>query len=145
MASVDTAVLGRVGFQEWSSFWPSAGEDDPFGAFINALPKYVASNTLSGDLGWNATVIDGDVAAFLTDLKQTEGGEISLFAGISLVRHLLFAGVLDELTVMIHPVVAGAGYRHLFEPGDPTIRLELVHSTVTNKGNAVLTYAKRAD
>ena len=143
MAAVDTAVLGRVGYQEWSEHWPAAGEDDPFAAFINPLPKYVASTTLSGDLTWNATLINGDVEAFLTKLKQGGGGDISLFAGISLVRQLLFAGVLDELTLMIHPVVAGAGHRHLFNPDDPTSRLELVHSTVTSKGNAVLTYAPR--
>jgi len=78
MGSVDTAVLGRIGFQEWSSYRPNTGDDNPFSSFINALPNYVASTTLSGDLGWNATLIDGDVVAFLTYLEQTEGGEISL-------------------------------------------------------------------
>jgi dihydrofolate reductase len=138
--TIDTAVLGRVGFQEWSGYWPHADSADPFAAFINPLEKFVASRTLSGDLGWNATLIEGDVEAFLTELKNTDGGEISLFAGISLVRQLLFSGMLDELTLMVHPVVAGAG-RHLFEPADPTTRLELVRSAITSKGNAVLTYA----
>ena len=143
IGSVDTAVLGRVGFEEWSQYWPGADERDPFGAFINPIQKFVASTTLTGELGWNATLIEGDVVEFLTDLKQASGGEISLLGGISLVKRLLFAGVLDELTVMIHPVVAGAG-RHLFEPTDPTTRLELVRSAITSKRNAVLTYALRA-
>ena len=143
MGSVDTAVLGRLGYEEWSEYWPSAAADDPFGAFINPIEKYVASTTLSGPLGWNATLIDGDVAAFLAELKQTDGGDISLFSSISLTRHLLFAGVLDELTLMIHPVVSGAG-RRLFEQGDPLTRLELRDSMITSAGNAVLTYALHA-
>jgi dihydrofolate reductase len=143
MAHVDTGVLGRVGYEEWSAHWPAAGGDNLFAAFINGLPKYVASTTLRGDLGWNATLIDGDVEAFLTELKRSEGGEISLFAGISLVQRLLSAGILDELTLMIHPVVAGAG-RRLFEHDDAPSLLELVRSSITSKGNAVLTYAPRA-
>ncbi|WKK73105.1 dihydrofolate reductase family protein [Rathayibacter oskolensis] len=143
IGSVDTAVLGRAGYEEWSQYWPSAPADDPFGSFINPIEKYVASTTLRGPLEWNATLIEGDVAEFLTRLKQTDGGEISLFSSISLTRSLLFAGVLDELTLMIHPVIAGAG-RRLFEPGDPATRLELRDSVTTSAGNAVLTYAVRA-
>ena len=144
IGSVDTAVFGRVGFEDWSSSWPHADPADPFAAFINPIEKFVASRTLTGDLGWNATLIDGDVETFLTGLKNTPGGEISLFAGISLVRQLLYSGVLDELTLIIHPVVAGAG-RHLFDESDPTTRLELLRSTVTSRGNALLTYALRSD
>jgi len=55
---VDTAVLGRAGYEEWSQYWPSAPADDPFGAFINPIEKFVASTTLTGDLGWNATLIE---------------------------------------------------------------------------------------
>jgi len=62
--------------------------------------------------------------------------------GISLVRQMLFAGLLDELTLFTHPVIAGAGYRHLFEPGDATTRLVLKNNVVTSKGNVVSTYAK---
>ncbi|KQQ00021.1 MULTISPECIES: dihydrofolate reductase family protein [unclassified Rathayibacter] len=142
IGSVDTAVLGRTGYEEWSQYWPTAPAEDPFGSFINPIEKYVASTTLSGPLDWNATLIEGDVAEFLMRLKQTDGGEISLFSSISLTRSLLFAGVLDELTLMIHPVIAGSG-RRLFEAGDPATRLELRDSVITSAGNAVLTYAVR--
>ncbi|RFA23545.1 dihydrofolate reductase family protein [Subtercola boreus] len=143
MGSVQTAVLGRIGYEQWSDYWPSAPADDPFGAFINPIEKFVASRTLSGPLTWqNATLIDGDLSTFLTELKQTEGGDISVFSSISLVRQLLFGGLLDELTLMIHPVVAGSG-QHLFEKTDATTRLELLRSNITSKGNAVLTYALR--
>ncbi|MCM6762787.1 dihydrofolate reductase family protein [Rathayibacter sp. ZW T2_19] len=142
IGEVDTAVLGRAGYEEWSQYWPAAPADDPFAAFINPIEKFVASTTLSGDLGWNATLIEGDAVEFLRRLKQTEGGRISVFSSISLTRQLLFAGVLDELTLMVHPVIAGAG-RRLFEPSDPLTRLELRDSSITSAGNAVLTYALR--
>jgi dihydrofolate reductase len=60
--------------------------------------------------------------------------------GISIVRHLFLAGLLDELTLITHPVIAGAGRRHLFQPGDPTTRLELKDQVRTSKGNVVVTY-----
>ncbi|WP_104082953.1 dihydrofolate reductase family protein [Cryobacterium sp. Y11] len=143
MTRVDTVLLGRVGYEQWASYWPNADKDDPFGAFINPVPKFVASRTLTGDLAWqNSTLIPGDVNEFATELKNTAGGEISVVGGISLVRHLLFAGLLDSLTVMMHPVIAGEG-RHLFEPTDPVTRLTLQTSLMTSKGNALLTYGMR--
>lgn len=140
---VDAAILGRVGYSDWSQHWPKAGIGDPFAGFINPLTKYVASTTLDPDLTWeNSQLIEGDLFAFVRELKATEGGEISLLGGISLVRQLLFSGDLDELTLMTHPVVAGAG-RHLFEPTDPTTRLELVDAPTTSKGNVLLKYRLR--
>lgn len=143
MSRVDTVILGRVGYQEWSHHWPAA--DDPFARFINEVPKFVASTTLSGPLDWNnAQVITGDVDEFVRDLKASDGGDIAIMAGISIVRHLVFAGLLDTLTLMTHPVVAGAG-RHLFEPGDPTTRLTLDSSMTTSAGNIIATYRVRPE
>lgn len=137
---VSDVLLGRVGYEEWSRYWPNAQLDDDFARFINGVPKHVASDTLSGPLGWNnARLIDGDLLDFVRGLKQGSGGEIAAMGGISLVRQLLFAGQLDELVLITHPVIAGNG-RHLFEPGDPTTRLALVNSQVTSKGNVVQTY-----
>ena len=145
MNRVDTVLLGRVGYEQWASYWPTAESDDPFGTFINPVKKFIASRTLTGDLAWqNSALITGDLNEFVADLKNTEGGEISLVGGISLVRQLIFAGLLDSLTLMTHPVVAGAG-RHLFEPTDPVTRLTLQSSVRTSKGNALLTYGLRAD
>lgn len=81
---------------------------------------------------------------FVTDLKDRDGGEIAVCGSISLVRQLLFAGVLDELTLMTHPVVAGTG-RRLFEDGDPLHRLVLEDQYATTKGNVVSTYSLRKD
>jgi dihydrofolate reductase len=140
MSRVDAVLLGRVGYQEWSGYWPNTAPDDPFGAFINPVPKFVASRTLAGNLEWqNSQLMDAGLEDFVTALKQTDGGDISVMASISLVRQLLFAGLLDSLTLMMHPVVAAKG-RHLFEPGDPVTRLGLQSSRMTSKGNAVLQY-----
>ena len=142
--AVDTVLLGRVGYEEWAGYWPNATGDGDFADFINGVPKHVASRTLSGKLAWqNSTLVDGDLMTFVTALKATEGGEIAVMGGFSLVRQLLFAGLLDELTLITHPVIAGAG-RHLFESGDPTTRLELLRSMATSKGNLVQTYGLRA-
>lgn len=146
MGQVDTVLMGRVGWAEWAGYWPKAEQDLGFAQFINDVPKYVASNTLgAADLTkWsNSTLIDGDVVDFVRDLKAQPGGEIAAMGGISLVRQLLFAGLMDELSLITHPVVAGEG-RHLFERGDPTTRLELVRCDVTSKGNVVQVYRKRA-
>jgi len=145
MAEVDTVLMGRVGYQEWAGYWPNAGQDMDFAGFINAVPKFVASETLDqAALGWsNSTLIEGDLETFLREIKGKPGGTIAVMGGMSLVSQLLVAGLMDELTLIIHPVVAGKG-RRLFEDM-PTTRLELRRSQITAKGNAVLTYAKRVD
>lgn len=145
IAETSTVILGRVSYQEWSGYWPTAAVDDEFAGWINPVQKFVASTTLSPDLQWqNARLIDGDLLAFVTELKQGEGGDIAVGGSVSVVRQLLFAGLLDRLRLMTHPVVAGSG-RHLFEPGDPVTRLTLTGSQITSKGNAILDYALRAD
>jgi dihydrofolate reductase len=138
---VDTVVLGRVGYEEWAGFWPTADFEDDFKTFINAVPKHVASRTLKGKLAWNnSSVIAGDVDAFVRDLKSKPGGEIAVMGGISIVRHLFLAGLLDELALITHPVIAGSKYRRLFDAAD-AVRLELISSTTTSKGNVLQTYA----
>lgn len=145
MGEVDTVLLGRKGYQEWAGYWPNAEQDMDFGTYINTVRKFVASRTLKpADLTWSdSTLIEGDLEAFVRALKQQPGGTIAAMAGMSLVRQLLLAGLLDELTLIMHPVIAGKG-RRLFEDGTPTTRLSLIRSQITSKGNAVLTYGKRA-
>jgi dihydrofolate reductase len=134
-------LLGRVGYEAWMKDFGEGG-DEYFGPFINNVPKFVASRTLKGKLSWqNSTLIAGDLEAFVRQLKQQPGGEIALMGGISLVRQMLFAGLLDELTLFTHPVIAGSG-RHLFEPTDPTTRLVLQSNVTTSKGNVGSTYAR---
>ncbi|MEO8758047.1 MAG: dihydrofolate reductase family protein [Devosia sp.] len=141
LGSTDNVLLSRAGYEAWAKDFGEGG-DEFFGPFINNVPKFVASRTLRGKLGWqNSTLISGDVEAFVRDLKQQPGNEIALMGGISLVRQMLFAGLLDSLTLITHPVVAGSG-RHLFEPGDPTTRLVLQDNLRTSKGDVVSIYGR---
>lgn len=144
MAKTDAVLMGRVGYEQWASYWPTAR--DPFASFINPVRKYVASRTLSGDLEWeNSSLIDGDLFAFVRQLKQTDGGDISVCGSISVVRQLFLAGLLDELTLITHPVIAGGGRQPLFEPDGPTARLDLKDAVITSKGNVMATYGLRSE
>lgn len=139
LGPVTEVVIGRQLWQEWSDYWPQA--EDPFAQFINPVPKHVVSSTLSGDLGWNSTVVDGDPVEFVSALRETAGGDIAVVGGIETVRSLFLGGVIDELTLTTHPVLAGEG-RRLFA-AVPTTRLRLLSARQTGAGNAILTYALR--
>ncbi|MEO6014326.1 MAG: dihydrofolate reductase family protein [Devosia sp.] len=140
LGSVDAVILGRIGYEAWAKDFGEGG-DEFFGPFINNVPKFVASRTLKAPLTWqNSTLISGDLDAFVHDLKKKPGGEIAVMGGISIVRHLFLAGLLDELTLITHPVIAGQNYRHLFAADDPVTRLELTDTLRTSKGNVVSTY-----
>jgi len=145
ISTVGTVLLGRVSYEEWASYWPNAGEDDPFAAFINPIEKLVVSRTLTGDLAWqNSRLLGGDLLEEVAALRAGDGGDIAVNGSVSIVRQLLFAGLLDALTLTTHPVVAGSG-RRLFEPGDPQTRLALLASSTTSKGNLISTYGLRRD
>lgn len=141
LAGEDAFLLGRVSYQEWSNYWPTSS-DEPFASFINQTPKYVVSTTLD-KVEWgqwnNVTLIKGHVAEAITRLKQQPGKNIGIGGSPTLVRSLLYDGLLDELTLLYHPVVVGKG-KHLFNDGDELKRLKLVHSKITGSGVAILTY-----
>ncbi|GAA6525827.1 dihydrofolate reductase family protein [Intrasporangium sp. DVR] len=143
IGSIDDALMGRVTYKEWSGYWPHSApaEDNSFADFINAVPKHVASTTLTGPLEWqNSTVIEGELHDYVRGLKESQGRDIGVQGSIGIVRDLVLAGLLDELTLITHPVVAGGSYRRLFQPGDPTTRLALADATTTSAGNVLLTY-----
>jgi dihydrofolate reductase len=139
----DAVLLGRVTFFEWAGYWPTSA-DEPFASWINGVQKYVASTTLSSDdvdSYWaNSMLIKGPVADFVADLRQQDGGTIGVGGSPSLVWSLIEAGLLDELTLMISPVVAGGGRRRLF-PGDAApATFELAEATATSTGTLIATY-----
>lgn len=141
LGRTDTVIMGRKGFSEWAGYWPNAEVDAGFADFINAVPKHVATRTLTTLPAWqNSSIIDGDLDTFVRELKAKDGGEIAVMASISVVNHLFLAGLLDELTLITHPVLAGSKYRKLFPDGTGTTRLELASSETTSKGNVVTTY-----
>lgn len=142
IGSVTDVVIGRGLWQEWSQHWPAAGAGDPFAAFINPVRKHVVSSTLTGDLGWNSTLVDGDPAAYVRALQQSGDGDISVVGGIETTRSLFLAGVVDALMLTVHPAVTPEG-RRLFDESVPLTRLSLLEGRTTSAGNALLTYALR--
>ena len=144
LAPVTDVILGRRIYDEWADYWPH-NADDGFGDFINPVRKHVASRTLTGPLTWeNSRLVEGDLLDYVTELKAGEGGEggdISV-NGISVIRQLLVAGLIDTLTLTVHPASGGAGQR-LFDGIDAPVRLELVEGQLTSVGNAMLTYRLR--
>jgi len=140
MAGTDAFLLGRATFEEWASFWPSQPSDDGMADMINRTSKYVASNTLDSPDWENSEVLKGDAAESVARLKRTEGGEISVAGSGTLVRSLLVAGLVDELNLLVHPIVVGRG-KHLFEGGGHPRGLTLVSSEAFESGVVNATYA----
>jgi dihydrofolate reductase len=141
IAAEDTILLGRVTYQDWAHYWPTA-TDEPYASHINTTPKYVVSTTLdTAEWGsWqNISLVKGNLAEAIGRLKQQPGKNIGVAGSPTLVRSLLLADLLDELTLMIHPVVAGSGKR-LFEGEHALKRLKLVASKTTRSGVSTLTY-----
>lgn len=140
LAPITEMVIGRKLWQEWRDYWQSeAGAADGFGEFVNPISKHVISSTLEGDLDWNSTQVTGDPVAYVNELKQGEGGEISVAGGVETVRSLFLGGAVDVLTLTMHPAVTGQG-RRLFDENTPLTRLELVDSGTSSLGNVFLSY-----
>jgi dihydrofolate reductase len=141
IAAEDTILLGRVTYQEWAPYWPNSS-DEPYASHINSTPKYVVSTTLDR-VEWgkwnNVTLIKGNLAEELSRLKQQRGKNIGVSGSPTLVRSLVQDDLLDELTLMLHPVLVGRGKR-LFKDGSDLKRLQLVNSKITRTGVAILTY-----
>lgn len=133
----DAVVLGRRSYDEWAAFWPGS-EIQPFASFINGVTKYVATSTPL-DPGWtDSHAIDGELVAFVRHLKDQPGGDIGVHASVSVTRTLLAVGVVDELSLVIAPAIAGSGQR-LFD-GLPSIALETIRSTASPSGHVLVDY-----
>jgi dihydrofolate reductase len=141
MAASDALLLGRATYQEFASYWPYQNSaDQPYTDYLNRTPKFVVSKTLEGPLEWqNSTLIKGDVAKEITELKRQPGKDITIIGSAALVQSLLRDGLLDELRLMVHPVVLGSGKR-LFEDEGDQKALELVDSKTFSTGVLYLTY-----
>ena len=113
----------------------------PAAAQLNAMPKLVASTTLKSVEWQNSTLIEGDVTAALTRMKEESGGTFGITGSITLIRSLLRAGVLDELTLLVHPLIVGSGMR-LFDDMNEQIPLALTDSRTLSTGVIVLTYTR---
>ena len=139
-AQSDKMLLGRRTYEDFAGYWPNQPSEEPFADVMNNTPKLVASTTLDTVEWQNSTLIKGDVAQALTRIKQEPGRDISITGSPTLVRSLLKDGVLDELRLLVHPIVVGHGKR-LFSDTDAPIPLQLVDAKTFSTGVMALTYA----
>ena len=141
MAASDALLLGRATYQEFASYWPYQNSaDQPYTDYLNSTPKFVVSTTLEEPLEWqNSTLIKGNLAEEITELKRLPGKDITIIGSAALVQSLLADGLLDELRLMVHPLVLGGGKR-IFEDGGDQKALELLDSKMFDTGVLYLTY-----
>jgi dihydrofolate reductase len=138
--AADTMLLGRKTYEAFAAYWPNQSSEEPFAVVMNGTPKLVASRTLTSVEWQNSTLIEGDVVQALKRIKEQPGRAISITGSPTLVRSLLRAGVLDELRLLVHPIVVGHGKR-LFETEDQPIPLRLVEAKTFTTGVQAMTYA----
>ena len=138
-------LLGRRTWEIFAAYWPNASEEEQVIADpLNSKPKYVASTTLSDPLDWeNSTVLQGDVAEAVAALKQRDGADVHVIGSAELVRSLIEHDLVDELRLMIDPVLLGGGKAIFREDGNRR-PLRLVRSEVTTTGAILATYAPTA-
>lgn len=141
MATAEALLFGRRTWQGMAAAWPDRA-GDPYADQMNAMKKYVASRTLTADdLTWNNTTLlsPADVVADVAALRAQDGGDLVMWGSASLVRTLLAAGQVDELNLMIEPIVLGGG-KGIF-PDDGIARpMQLVTCVTTATGVQVCTY-----
>jgi dihydrofolate reductase len=138
-AQSDALLLGRRTYETFAASWPQRGSEVPNADWMNNTRKYVASTTLKSPEWQSSEVIQGDVAAAVKRLKQEDGKDILINGSGALVRSLIRAQLLDELRLLVHPVVVGPGIR-LFDDASDAIELALADSQTFANGVVGLTY-----
>jgi len=138
-------LLGRRTFEIFAGYWPNAPEEEQVIAEpLNTKPKHVASTTLTEPLGWqSSTVLEGDVAEAVAALKREREDELHVIGSTQLVQTLIEHGLVDELRLMVDPVLLGGGKR-IFRDDGVLRDLELVDSAVTSTGAILASYAPAA-
>lgn len=140
LGQADALLFGRRTYDNFSRDWPRITDPgDPFTEKMNGLPKYVASRSLKTADWAPTTILSGDIAAQVSELKQESGRELQIHGSATLAQSLLAAGLLDELRLVIAPVVLGSG-RRLFPEGGAAAGLRLIRSEATPGGLAVHVY-----
>jgi dihydrofolate reductase len=140
MAGTGGLLLGRVTYEIFAGYWPSAPADEPLAWTINSLPKHVVATTLQEPLGWNnSSLIKGDVAEEVAKLKQEPGKDLQVIGSGALVQTLLQHDLVDEFRLMINPIVLGTGKR-LFRDGSAKTSLRIVDSMTSSTGVLIVTY-----
>jgi dihydrofolate reductase len=138
LQAADYFLIGRVTYELLRKAWSNV-KGSPYLDRMNEIPKLVASTTLTGPLPWNATVINGDVAAEIARLKQQPGGDIEVYGSVTLVQTLMRHNLIDEYRIAVHPIVLGGGTQ-LFPQGGVSASLQLTATRPLDSGVVSLTY-----
>jgi dihydrofolate reductase len=139
LREAEAQLLGRVTYEGFAAAWPTIEDEAGFAEKMNAMPKYVVSSTLR-EASWNnSTVLSGDVAEEVAKLKDGVDGVILVAGSARLVQALVEHGLVDELRLMVFPVLLGSGKRLFGEVGDK-VPLQLTGSKTLGDGIALLTY-----
>jgi dihydrofolate reductase len=136
----DAFLFGRWTYDVFAGHWGAITDPaDPIAAALNTRPKYVASTTLTDPAWADTTVLAGDLAAAIGELKAKPGGELQVHGSVSLVRWLFAHDLVDEITLFTYPVIVGQGTR-LFPAAGPDTALDLVESRATSDGVTMQVY-----
>jgi len=139
LVDAEAQLLGRVTYEGFAKAWPSITDEAGFAAKMNSMPKYVVSSTLTNPEWQNTTVLSGDVAEEVSRLKQEVDGNILVAGSARLVQALIDHALVDELRLMVYPVVLGSGKR-LFATTSDKKALRLAESKVVGDGVQILVY-----
>ena len=138
MATTGALLFGRRTYEDFYSVWPNR-TDNPFTEVLNNTQKYVASTTLKEPLPWiNSTLLKGDAAEAVVQLKKQPGKDIVILGSGELVRSLMRHNLIDEYMLLIHPLILGSG-RRLFIDG-AFAALRLVNTQTSTTGVVIATY-----
>jgi dihydrofolate reductase len=144
MAESDAILIGRRTYLDYAGLWPTM-ESNPMSDFMNNSHKYVLSNTLTAPLEWaNSELISGDLAEVVTKLKAQPGKNIQIPGSPTVVRALLRQGLLDELELMVHPIVLGSGARLFDEDEADRLDLQLAETKAFSTGVIYTAYRTRS-
>jgi dihydrofolate reductase len=139
MAQTGALLLGRRTYEDFASVWPDR-KDNPFSEMLDNVNKYVASTTLAEPLPWkNSTLLAGDAADAVADLRQQPGNDIVILGSGELIQSLQRRDLIDRYVLLIHPLVLGSG-RRLFPEGARLADLRLLDSVTTTTGVIIATY-----
>ena len=130
-------LLGRKTYEEFAAAWPQRGDAEG-GSFFNPVKKYVVTSTRTKDIWQNASFLRADRKA-VEDLKSKPGGDLTVHGSLSLARWLVNEGLVDELRLLVYPVVVGKGKR-LFDDGVAPAKLRLAKAQALDKGVVALVY-----
>jgi dihydrofolate reductase len=135
----EALLLGRVTYDGFAEAWPTLADPVGFADKMNGMPKFVVSSTLTDPAWNNSTVLGGELAVEVEALRNRTAGDLVVAGSGTLVRALLDHGLVDELRLIVFPVILGSG-RRLFEAGDEPITLKLASSQALGSGSMILTY-----